>query len=184
MLNSFHPDRIFIACGYTDLRRGIDGLATIVQEQFKLDPFTNTLFLFYVRRCDRIKGLFWDGDGFVLLYKRPGNGNNVTVIETPRPQQVIPGSFASAEAIAHIMTQKYVIGSPLYRQEQEFHRQGLELSRRTMANWLVTSAEKLLTPLYECLHKKLLQREILHADETTLQVLHEERRKPQSQSYM
>lgn len=70
MLNSFHPDRIFIACGYTDLRRGIDGLATIVQEQFKLDPFTNTLFLFCGRRCDRIKGLYWDKDGFVLLYKR------------------------------------------------------------------------------------------------------------------
>ncbi len=70
MLNSFHPDRTFIACGYTDLRRGIDGLATIVQEQFKLDPFTNTLFLFCGRRCDRIKGLYWDKDGFVLLYKR------------------------------------------------------------------------------------------------------------------
>ena len=70
MLNSFHPDHTFIACGYTDLRRGIDGLATIVQEQFKLDPFTNSLFLFCGRRCDRIKGLFWDGDGFVLLYKR------------------------------------------------------------------------------------------------------------------
>ena len=70
MLNSFHPDRTFIACGYTDLRRGIDGLATIMQEQFKLDPFTNTLFLFCGRRCDRIKGLYWDKDGFVLLYKR------------------------------------------------------------------------------------------------------------------
>lgn len=114
----------------------------------------------------------------------PENGNNVTVLEAPRPKAVIPGSFASPEAIAHIMTQKYVMGSPLYRQEQEFHRQGLELSRQTMANWLLTSAEKLLAPLYEYLHKKLLQREILHADETTLQVLHEEGRKPQSQSYM
>ena len=70
MLNSFQPDHTFLACGYTDLRRGIDGLATIVQEQFKLDQFTNSLFLFCGRRCDRIKGLFWDGDGFVLLYKR------------------------------------------------------------------------------------------------------------------
>ena len=114
----------------------------------------------------------------------PENGNNVTVIEAPRAKQVIPGSFASPEAIAHIMTQKYVMGSPLYRQEQEFRRQGLVLSRQTMANWLLASAEKLLMPLYECLHKKLLMQEILHADETTLQVLHEEGRKPQSQSYM
>lgn len=43
MLNRFHPDRTFIACCYIDLRRGIDGLATIVQEQFKLNPFTNTI---------------------------------------------------------------------------------------------------------------------------------------------
>lgn len=116
--------------------------------------------------------------------KCPKNGNKVTIIEAPRPQQVIPGSFASAETIANIMTQKYVMGSPLYRQEQEFHRQGLELSRQTMANQLLISAEKLLSPLYECLHRKLLQRELLHADEITLQVLHEEGRKPQSQSYM
>ncbi len=74
MLNSFQPDHTYIACGYTDLRRGIDGLAEIVQEQYKLDPFTNTLFLFCGRKRDRIKGLFWDGDGFVLLYKRLERG--------------------------------------------------------------------------------------------------------------
>lgn len=70
MLNGFTPSRVFLACGYTDLRKGIDGLASIVKLQFNLDPFTNALFLFCGRRCDRIKGLFWDGDGFVLLYKR------------------------------------------------------------------------------------------------------------------
>lgn len=58
---------IYIACGYTDLRRGIDGLAAIVQQQFNLDPFTNTLFLFCGRRRDRIKALYWEGNGFVLL---------------------------------------------------------------------------------------------------------------------
>ena len=71
MLSDFAgADRVYIACGYTDLRRGIDGLATIVQAQFQLDPFTNTLFLFCGRRRDRIKALYWEGDGFVLLYKR------------------------------------------------------------------------------------------------------------------
>ena len=59
---------MYIACGYTDLRRGIDGLAALVQQQFSLDPFTNTLFLFRGRRRDRIKALYWEGDGFVLLY--------------------------------------------------------------------------------------------------------------------
>lgn len=66
---------MYLACGYTDLRRGIDGLANIVQQQFTLDPFTNTLFLFCGRRCDRIKGLYWEGDGFLLLYKRLESGS-------------------------------------------------------------------------------------------------------------
>ena len=68
-------DRIYIACGYTDLRRGIDGLANIVAEQFGLDPFTKTLFLFCGRRRDRLKALFWEGNGFILLYKRLENGS-------------------------------------------------------------------------------------------------------------
>lgn len=65
----------YIACGYTDLRRGIDGLASMVQEAFDLDPFTNTLFLFCGRRRDRIKALYWEGNGFVLLYKRLESGS-------------------------------------------------------------------------------------------------------------
>lgn len=68
-------DKIYIACGYTDLRRGIDGLAGIVQNTFELNPFENILFLFCGRRTDRIKGLLWEGDGFLLLYKRLENGN-------------------------------------------------------------------------------------------------------------
>jgi transposase len=65
----FH--KIYLATGRTDLRRGIDGLATIVKHHFNLDPFEkNTLFLFCGRRMDRLKGLVWEGDGFLLLYKR------------------------------------------------------------------------------------------------------------------
>ena len=76
MLTDFNgAERIFIACGYTDLRRGIDGLAALVQQEFKMDPFTNTLFLFCGRRKDRIKALYWEGNGFVLLYKRLESGS-------------------------------------------------------------------------------------------------------------
>ena len=76
MLNDFNCScPIYIACGYTDLRRGIDGLASIVQSQFQLDPFQKMLFLFCGRRQDRIKGLYWEGDGFLLLYKRLENGD-------------------------------------------------------------------------------------------------------------
>ena len=62
-------ERVYIACGYTDIRRGIDGLAALVQQQFHLDPFSNTQFLFCGRRRDRIKVLYWEGNRFVLLYR-------------------------------------------------------------------------------------------------------------------
>lgn len=75
---------IYLACGYTDLRRGIDGLAQIVERQFQLEPCSNKLFLFCGRRCDRIKALLWEGDGFVLLYKRVENGGG---FQWPRSQQ-------------------------------------------------------------------------------------------------
>lgn len=67
-------ENIYLACGYTDMRKSIDGLAAIVQQNFKLDPFSNSLFLFCGHRCDRLKALYWEGDGFVLLYKRLENG--------------------------------------------------------------------------------------------------------------
>ena len=106
------------------------------------------------------------------------------VVKAPREKNIIPGSFATPEAIAHIMTQKFVMGSPLYRQEQEINRKGIHLSRQTMSNWILRATEDYLTPVYEQLHKELLKRDVLHADETTLQVLHEPGKKPQSDSYM
>ena len=63
--------RIVIACGRTDLRCGIDGLAAVVESQFNLDPCEkNVLFLFCGSKLDRIKGLVFEGDGYLLLYKR------------------------------------------------------------------------------------------------------------------
>ena len=68
--------KIYIATGYTDLRRGIDGLAAIIKSTFRLDPFErNVIFLFCGRRTDRIKALIWEGDGFLLMYKRLGTGS-------------------------------------------------------------------------------------------------------------
>ena len=67
-------ERIFLACGFTDMRKFVDGLAAIVQQNFQLDPFSNNLFIFCGRRHDRLKALLWRGDGCLLLYKRLDNG--------------------------------------------------------------------------------------------------------------
>ena len=84
---------VYIACGYTDLRRGIDGLAGLVKSEFDLDPFQEALFLFCGRRRDRIKALYWEGDGFVLLYKRLEQG----VYQWPRTdaevRQITPQQY-------------------------------------------------------------------------------------------
>ncbi len=65
-----NADRIYIVCGHTDMRKSIDGLCAIVQNELHLDPMSRSLFLFCGRRCDRIKLLMKEPDGFVLIYKR------------------------------------------------------------------------------------------------------------------
>ena len=67
-------EHIYIAVGYKDMRKQIDGLSAIVQQNFKLDPFSNSVFLFCGRNTRTMKALYWEGDGFVLLYKRLENG--------------------------------------------------------------------------------------------------------------
>lgn len=74
ILDDISAENVYIACGYTDMRRAIDGLAAMVQQVFKLDPFSRSLYLFCGKRSDRIKALYWEGDGFILLYKRLERG--------------------------------------------------------------------------------------------------------------
>ena len=63
-------DEIYLICGYTDLRKSIDGLCSVVEELLRFSARRNALFLFCGRRCDRIKALLYEPDGFLLLYKR------------------------------------------------------------------------------------------------------------------
>ncbi|WP_422393123.1 IS66 family transposase [Neomoorella thermoacetica] len=106
------------------------------------------------------------------------------VITAPMPAPVLPGSPVSPSLLAYIMTQKYGEGLPLYRQEQQFKGLGIELSRQTLANWVLHGANTWLTHIYDRLHEYLLQKDILHADETTLQVLREPGREAATKSFL
>ncbi len=105
-------------------------------------------------------------------------------VSAPMPKSMVPGSsFGSPEFLAHVACNKFQLGLPFYRQEAMFKQSGFPFNRTTMANLMITCADK-LTPLMLLLQDALLQQKIVHADETTIQVLKEEGRKPQTKSYM
>ena len=112
------------------------------------------------------------------------NETCVPIVNAPMPEPVIKGSFASPSSVAYVITQKYAFGLPLYRQEQMFMYLGFVLSRQTMTNWIIKCSQDWLIVIYNRMKKLLISREILHADESGLQVLHEPGRKPQNLSYM
>lgn len=89
------PDdlRIYLACGKTDMRKSIDGLSAIVSQNFNLDPFENALFLFCGGKRDRMKALLWEGDGFLLLYKRLEGGVFQWPRTTEEVREITPQQF-------------------------------------------------------------------------------------------
>ncbi|MHA6484537.1 IS66 family insertion sequence element accessory protein TnpB [Paenibacillus sp. strain BS8-2] len=86
-------DQLYIACGYTDMRKSIDGLIHLVQHQLQLNPFQNHLFLFCGRKRDRMKALYWEGDGFVLLYKRLESGQYQWPMDAEAVRSITPQEF-------------------------------------------------------------------------------------------
>lgn len=100
------------------------------------------------------------------------------------PTSLMNHSLASPSSVANVMYQKYVNSIPLYRQEKEWGNLGIALSRATMAHWVIRCTEDYLIPVVACMKQELLSRDILHCDETPIQVLKEEGKKPQTKSYM
>jgi len=160
------PEEQVCACCDSELHE----MSTQTRQEIKIIPaqasvVNHVQYVYACRRCDREE-------------------TGTPIVNAPKPAPVLPGSLASPSAVAHIMAQKYVEAVPLYRQEQSWSRLGVELSRQTMANWVVQGADRWLAPLYERMHELLLRRNILHADETELQVLREPERSATSKSYM
>lgn len=145
-------------------------MSTQVRQELKIIPaqvkvVNHIQYIYACRRCEK---------------------ENLTtpIIKVPMPNPILPGSMASSSMVAYIIEQKYTNSMPLYRQEQQLSRMGIELSRQTMANWVLNVADPWLKIIYDRLHKQILKRDILHADETTLQVLNEPGRDAQTKSYM
>lgn len=133
---------------------------------------------------------------FAEVLKCPECGNNESedklhpdvpspvFVKASVPSPVIAGSFCSPELLSHIIYEKYVQSVPLYRQEKDFRAKGLDLSRSTMANWVIYAAKVYGQPVIDKMKAELLQGKVIHADETVVQVLHEENRKAKTQSRM
>lgn len=110
-------------------------------------------------------------------------GIEVKIISANAPKPLIKGSMATPSALSHIMTQKYMNAVPLYRQEKYMKSLGINLSRQTMSNWIIKSS-RYFEPVYERMKEILLNQDIIHADETPVQVLKEENRKAKQNSFM
>lgn len=114
--------------------------------------------------------------------QKNGTANPMHTGNSPKP--IIRNSLASPSFIADIMVKKFVDGVPIYRQEASLKRNGIRLSRQTMSNWVILSSGEYLEGVYEILKENLLKRDVIQADETTVQVLHEPDKPAASESYM
>ena len=151
---------ILHACGHDTSRREL----TVVPAQYKVTEHVQTVYS--CRDCER-------------------NAAKTPMVKAAVPAPVVRGSgVASPSLVAHIANQKYNLALPLYRQEQEYKRNHINLSRQTMANWLIFTAENWLEPVYKALKVQFIAGEVAHADETVVQVLQEDGKSAESQSYM
>ena len=105
------------------------------------------------------------------------------IVKAEHPECLLRGSLVSPSLEAAVMNAKYVNAVPLYRQEQEFERYGLHISRQNMANWTIQCADRYLAVLYDYLHEKLYSYHVLQADETPV-LVNKDGRPAGSKSYM
>ena len=113
-----------------------------------------------------------------------GDTEKPVIIKSQVPQALIGKGPATASTVAWTMYQKYANGLPLYRQEKDWKQYGAQISRTTLANWIIYCSGNYFQPMYDYFHRELLKRSFAMADETRVQVLKEEERRAQTQSFM
>lgn len=144
-------------------------ITTQVREELEIIPaqakvIRHVRYVYGCRHCDK-------------------NEIEVPIVTAPAPKALIPKSLASASSVAYVMASKFVESMPLYRLEKHFERMGIDLPRQVLSNWIIKGGQ-MLEVVHDRMRERLLELSILHADETTLQVLHESGRPAQSKSYM
>lgn len=106
------------------------------------------------------------------------------IVKAQVPKPVLPKSYCSAELLAHIFYEKYCKAVPLERLSKDFKSMKADISTATLANWVIEGVNIYLKPIYDKLHTQLLESEVIHADETVVQVLHEPNKKATTESRM
>ena len=134
-----------------------------------------------VKRLKFIPSTFEVVEEVTYVYSCPKCG---TMIRPEKEFPLIKGSIATPSLVAGIMNAKYVNGMPLARQEREFARYDLNLSTKTMANWIISCADRYLGLLYGQMKEEFLKSRYIHCDETRIQVINEPDQKGSFQNWM
>lgn len=144
-----------------------------VRQEFHFTPAKGKVIKYYVEtaKCP-------------VCSELPAMAKNIQFVKAHAPEALIPHSYASSSSVAWVMYQKYANSMPLYRQEQDWNQMGVGFNRSTLANWIIYCADQYFDSFYQYLHRELLKREMLMADETRIQVLKEADRNPETDSYM
>ena len=113
-----------------------------------------------------------------------GDTEKPVIVKSQVPAALVGKGPASASTVAWTMYQKYANGLPLYRQEKDWKQYGAQISRTTLASWIIYCSQNYFQPMYDYFHRELLKRSFAMADETRVQVLNEGGRRAQTQSFM
>lgn len=118
------------------------------------------------KKLELIPAVFEVHEHHIAVYK----GKNGKIVKAEHPKEMLNGSIATPSIVSAVIHGKYTNAVPLYRQEREFARNDVNISRQTMANWVVTSAERYISLVYDRMKEELLNSPVIHADETPVMV--------------
>lgn len=139
--------------------------------------------VFVPAKCE-INEYYSQNYGCPFCKEGKGDTEKAVIVKSNVPPALVGKGPASSSSVAWTMYQKYANSIPLYRQEKDWKQYGAEISRTTLANWIIYCAQHYFQPVFDYLHRELLKRSFIMGDETRVQVLNEPERRPQSQSFM